>query len=92
MVNAHKATRLVCISNCDRSPGCDFARLNIPTIFVSGGPMEAGKIDDEQIDLIDAKMIELPMIRFPMSGWQNWATGLPHADPARYVHGELRTA
>ncbi len=60
MVNAHKADALVCISNCDKiTPGMLMAamRLNIPTIFVSGGPMEAGKIGDEQIDLIDA-MIE----------------------------------
>lgn len=60
MVNAHKADALVCISNCDKiTPGMLMAamRLNIPAIFVSGGPMEAGKIGDEQIDLIDA-MIE----------------------------------
>ena len=60
MVNAHRADALVCISNCDKiTPGMLIAamRLNIPTIFVSGGPMEAGKIGDEQIDLIDA-MIE----------------------------------
>jgi dihydroxy-acid dehydratase len=60
MVNAHKADAMICISNCDKiTPGMLMAamRLNIPTIFVSGGPMEAGKIDDEQIDLIDA-MIE----------------------------------
>ena len=57
MVNAHKADALVCISNRDKiTPGMLIAamRLNIPTIFVSGGPMEAGKIGDEQIDLIDA--------------------------------------
>ncbi|MDR1516893.1 MAG: dihydroxy-acid dehydratase [Dysgonamonadaceae bacterium] len=60
MVNAHKADALVCISNCDKiTPGMLMAamRLNIPAIFVSGGPMEAGKIDGEQVDLIDA-MIE----------------------------------
>lgn len=60
VVNAHKADAMVCISNCDKiTPGMQIAamRLNIPTIFVSGGPMEAGKIGDEQIDLIDA-MIE----------------------------------
>ena len=60
MVNAHKADALVCISNCDKiTPGMQIAamRLNIPTIFVSGGPMEAGKIGDEQVDLINA-MIE----------------------------------
>ena len=60
MVNAHKADAMICISNCDKiTPGMLMAamRLNIPTIFVSGGPMEAGKIGDEQVDLIDA-MIE----------------------------------
>ncbi|MDR1743687.1 MAG: dihydroxy-acid dehydratase [Dysgonamonadaceae bacterium] len=60
MVNAHKADALVCISNCDKiTPGMLMAamRLNIPSIFVSGGPMEAGKIDGQQVDLIDA-MIE----------------------------------
>jgi dihydroxy-acid dehydratase len=61
MVNAHCADALVCISNCDKiTPGMLMAalRLNIPTVFVSGGPMEAGKvrIKDEMvaIDLIDA--------------------------------------
>ena len=60
MVNAHKADAMICISNCDKiTPGLLMAamRLNIPAIFVSGGPMEAGKIGDEQVDLIDA-MIE----------------------------------
>lgn len=60
MVNAHKADAMVCISNCDKiTPGMLMAamRLNIPAIFVSGGPMEAGKIDGHQVDLIDA-MIE----------------------------------
>jgi dihydroxy-acid dehydratase len=63
MVNAHCADALVCISNCDKiTPGMLLAalRLNIPTVFVSGGPMEAGKtvavegIVHEKIDLIDA--------------------------------------
>lgn len=60
MVNAHKVDAMVCISNCDKiTPGMLMAamRLNIPAIFVSGGPMEAGKIDGHQVDLIDA-MIE----------------------------------
>ena len=60
MVNAHKADAMICISNCDKiTPGMLMAtmRLNIPTIFVSGGPMEAGKIGEEQVDLVDA-MIE----------------------------------
>jgi len=56
MVNAHCADALVCISNCDKiTPGMLMAamRLNIPTIFVSGGPMEAGVVDDKKYDLID---------------------------------------
>lgn len=57
MVNAHKADAMVCISNCDKiTPGMLMAamRLNIPAIFVSGGPMEAGKLDNKHLDLIDA--------------------------------------
>ena len=57
MVNAHKADALICISNCDKiTPGMLMAamRLNIPTIFVSGGPMEAGVLDGKQLDLVDA--------------------------------------
>ncbi len=57
MVNAHKADAMICISNCDKiTPGMLMAsmRLNIPTVFVSGGPMEAGKIGNKKLDLIDA--------------------------------------
>ena len=61
MVNAHCADALVCISNCDKiTPGMLMAalRLNIPTVFVSGGPMEAGKVQvkgqDLHLDLVDA--------------------------------------
>src|SRR6187397_2376418 len=63
MVNAHCADALVCISNCDKiTPGMLMAalRLNVPTVFVSGGPMEAGKtvavegVVHSKIDLIDA--------------------------------------
>ena len=57
MVNAHKADALVCISNCDKiTPGMLMAtmRLNIPTVFVSGGPMEAGELGGAHLDLIDA--------------------------------------
>ena len=60
MVNAHKADAMVCISNCDKiTPGMMMAamRLNIPAIFVSGGPMEAGNLNGRALDLIDA-MIE----------------------------------
>lgn len=56
MANAHLADAMVCISNCDKvTPGMLMAavRLNIPAIFVSGGPMEAGEIDGRHIDLVD---------------------------------------
>lgn len=57
MVNAHKADAMICISNCDKiTPGMLMAamRLNIPTIFCSGGPMEAGRWNGENADLITA--------------------------------------
>ncbi|MBM6992982.1 MAG: dihydroxy-acid dehydratase [Prevotella sp.] len=57
MVNAHKADAMICISNCDKvTPGMLMAtmRLNIPTIFCSGGPMEAGRWRGENADLITA--------------------------------------
>lgn len=60
MVNAHKADALICISNCDKiTPGMLMAamRLNIPTIFVSGGPMEAGIMGDRKLDLVDAMVM-----------------------------------
>ncbi|MFC0307167.1 dihydroxy-acid dehydratase [Rhizorhabdus histidinilytica] len=64
MVNAHCADALLCISNCDKiTPGMLMAamRLNIPVIFVSGGPMEAGKVDIRgetiAVDLIDAMIV-----------------------------------
>ncbi len=64
MVNAHCADAMICISNCDKiTPGMLMAamRLNIPAIFVSGGPMEAGKISkdviDHDLDLIDAMIV-----------------------------------
>ena len=62
MVNAHCADALVCISNCDKiTPGMLMAamRLNIPVVFVSGGPMEAGKtkLADHKLDLVDAIII-----------------------------------
>ena len=56
MVNAHKADAIICISNCDKvTPGMLMAamRLNIPAIFVSGGPMEAGDVDGKPSDLVD---------------------------------------
>jgi dihydroxy-acid dehydratase len=62
MVNAHCADALVCISNCDKiTPGMLMAalRLNIPAIFVSGGPMEAGKtkLSEHKLDLVDAMVV-----------------------------------
>ncbi len=56
MVNAHCADAMVCISNCDKvTPGMLMAamRLNIPAIFVSGGPMEAGQVEGKAVDLVD---------------------------------------
>ncbi|KMQ52528.1 Dihydroxy-acid dehydratase [Chitinispirillum alkaliphilum] len=60
MVNAHKADAMVCISNCDKiTPGMMMAamRLNIPVIFVSGGPMEAGIVGKKSYDLVDAMVM-----------------------------------
>ena len=62
MVNAHCADAMVCISNCDKiTPGMLMAamRLNIPAIFVSGGPMEAGKtkLSEQKLDLVDAMIM-----------------------------------
>ena len=56
MMNAHKADAMICISNCDKiTPGMMMAamRLNVPAVFVSGGPMEAGKVGGRDVDLID---------------------------------------
>ncbi len=60
MCNAHKADAMLCISNCDKiTPGMLMAavRLNIPSIFVSGGPMEAGAVRGKKYDLIDAMVM-----------------------------------
>jgi dihydroxy-acid dehydratase len=60
MCNAHKADAMVCISNCDKiTPGMLMAamRLNIPAVFVSGGPMEAGVHNGRKYDLIDAMVM-----------------------------------
>ncbi len=60
MANAHTVDALICISNCDKiTPGMLMAamRLNIPAIFVSGGPMEAGIIGDKKYDLVDAMVM-----------------------------------
>jgi len=60
MVNAHQADAMICISNCDKiTPGMLMAamRLNIPTVFVSGGPMEAGNLEGKKYDLVDAMVM-----------------------------------
>jgi len=60
MVNAHQADAMICITNCDKiTPGMLMAamRLNIPAIFVSGGPMEAGVVGENRYDLIDAMVM-----------------------------------
>ncbi len=60
MVNAHQADAMICISNCDKiTPGMLIAamRLNIPTVFVSGGPMEAGNLEGKKYDLVDAMVL-----------------------------------
>ncbi len=60
MCNAHMVDAMICISNCDKiTPGMLMAamRLNIPTVFVSGGPMEAGKVGDKSLDLVDAMIM-----------------------------------
>lgn len=60
MCNGHKVDAMVCISNCDKiTPGMMMAamRLNIPAVFVSGGPMEAGEVDDKALDLVDAMVM-----------------------------------
>ncbi len=60
MCNAHKADAMICISNCDKiTPGMLIAamRLNIPAVFVSGGPMEAGVIGNKKYDLVDAMVL-----------------------------------
>ena len=60
MCNAHQADAMICISNCDKiTPGMLIAamRLNIPAIFVSGGPMEAGVVGDKSYDLVDAMVL-----------------------------------
>ena len=60
MCNAHKVDAMICISNCDKiTPGMLMAamRLNIPAVFVSGGPMEAGNVGKKKFDLVDAMVL-----------------------------------
>ena len=93
MVNAHCADAMVCISNCDKiTPGMLMAamRLNIPVIFVSGGPMEAGKtrlanpvtkaIEIKKLDLIDAMVIAAERASIPTRKWRK--SSARHARPA----------
>lgn len=91
MVNAHCADAMVCISNCDKiTPGMLMAslRLNIPVIFVSGGPMEAGKtkLSDKiiKLDLVDA-MIQARTRKSLTSRATRW--NAPRARPAAPVPG-----
>ncbi len=83
MVNAHCADALVCISNCDKiTPGMLMAalRLNIPTVFVSGGPMEAGKtaLAEHKLDLIDAMVIAADDSASDEKGGRVRTQRLPH--------------
>lgn len=89
MVNAHCADAMVCISNCDKiTPGMLMAslRLNIPVIFVSGGPMEAGKtkLSDKiiKLDLVDA-MIQARTRKSLTSRATRWSA--PRVRPAAPV-------
>ena len=85
MVNAHCADAMVCISNCDKiTPGMLMAalRLNIPTVFVSGGPMEAGKVNCRRarlraVDLIDAMVAAADEHCQRRGGRGHRALGLP---------------
>jgi dihydroxy-acid dehydratase len=100
MVNAHCADAMVCISNCDKiTPGMLMAamRLNIPVIFVSGGPMEAGKTrlvnpvtkatEFKKLDLVDAMVIAADQVtRMPTSLRSN----APHARRAARARACLR--
>ena len=98
MVNAHCADAMVCISNCDKiTPGMLMAslRLNIPTIFVSGGPMEAGKVvlsdgKTHALDLVDA-MVAAADDKMSRRGRQgDRALRLPDLRLLlRHVHGQL---
>jgi dihydroxy-acid dehydratase len=65
MANAHKVDALFCISNCDKiTPGMQMAamRLNIPVIFVSGGPMEAGRDGDTALDIAARRGLNVPLV------------------------------
>ena len=86
VVNAHMADAMICISNCDKiTPGMMMAamRLNIPTIFVSGGPMEAGVVGNKQLDLIDAMVMAGDPVCRMRSCWRWNSMPVPPVAPAR---------
>ena len=86
MASAHKIDALVCISNCDKiTPGMLMAamRLNIPTVFVSGGPMEAGKFQGRSVDLIDAMVMGPTRRAATRRSPRSSAAPAPAADRAR---------
>ena len=97
MVNAHCADAMVCISNCDKiTPGMLMAalRLNIPCVFVSGGPMEAGKVVlsgvTKALDLVDAMVAAADDSVSDSDVAGNREGGLPDLRLLlRHVHGEL---
>ncbi len=81
MANAHRVDALVCISNCDKiTPGMLMAamRLNIPAIFVSGGPMEAGVRDGRRYDLVDAMVAARRRVRLRRGGRGHRGGRVPH--------------
>ena len=105
MVNAHCADALVCISNCDKiTPGMLMAalRLNIPVVFVSGGPMEAGKVNwqgnTHKLDLVDAMVAAaddeaaLDAANGPYSGKGSGELGLFGKLAAAFQPGDLMLA
>jgi hypothetical protein len=93
MCNAHQVDAMVCISNCDKiTPGMLMAamRLNIPAVFVSGGPMEAGEIDGKYYDLVDAMVMAVDPSRFQKKSGHYGTESLPYLRfLQRYVHRQL---
>ena len=93
MCNAHTVDAMICISNCDKiTPGMLMAamRLNIPAIFVSGGPMEAGHDGEKRYDLIDAMVMAADQIRRRRRCRTGRALRLPHLRfLLRNVHRQL---
>ena len=93
---AHKADAMICISNCDKiTPGMLMAamRLNIPTVFVSGGPMEAGEWGGMHLDLIDAmiKSADTSVSDAEVAEWlKSSVMRAPDADAARVCSPPIR--